>query len=67
MGSGGHHGVESVIEKLGSKNFWRLKVGIGRPGPGIFDVESWVLQKLDDAQLREIEGIIFCEDSPCGR
>jgi PTH1 family peptidyl-tRNA hydrolase len=31
-GAGGHHGVESIIEALGSKEFSRIRVGIGRPG-----------------------------------
>lgn len=30
-GHGGHHGVQSVIEALGSQAFRRVKVGIGRP------------------------------------
>jgi len=29
-GSAGHKGVESVIEKLGSKNFVRIRVGVGK-------------------------------------
>jgi PTH1 family peptidyl-tRNA hydrolase len=32
--SGGHNGVKSIIEVLGSQDFPRLRVGIGRPGPG---------------------------------
>lgn len=31
-GSAGHNGVQSVIENLGTKNFWRLRIGI-RPSP----------------------------------
>ena len=30
--SGGHKGVESIITELGSQDFSRLRVGIGRPG-----------------------------------
>ena len=30
-GSGGHNGLNSIIEQIGSKNFWRLSVGIGQP------------------------------------
>ncbi|MFQ6015395.1 MAG: aminoacyl-tRNA hydrolase [Anaerolineae bacterium] len=32
-GSGGHKGLESIIENLGSSDFSRLRVGIGRPEP----------------------------------
>ncbi len=31
-GSAGHRGVQSVIENLGTKNFWRFRIGI-RPSP----------------------------------
>ena len=30
-GSGGHKGLNSIVEQLGSKNFWRLRIGIGKP------------------------------------
>lgn len=30
-GAAGHHGVESVIRALGTKDFWRLKIGIRPP------------------------------------
>lgn len=33
-GAGGHNGVQSVIEALGTEDFLRLKIGIGRPAPG---------------------------------
>ena len=29
-GAAGHHGVESVIETLGTKDFWRLRIGIAK-------------------------------------
>lgn len=28
--SAGHHGVDSIINSLGTKNFWRLRIGIGK-------------------------------------
>lgn len=38
---GGHHGLESIIEKLGTSDFPRLRVGIGRPaGPRAYDPEA---------------------------
>jgi len=30
-GSGGHNGIKSIISSLGTSNFWRAKIGIGRP------------------------------------
>ena len=38
-GSGGHKGLESIIERLGSSAFPRLRLGIGAPPPGVDWVE----------------------------
>jgi PTH1 family peptidyl-tRNA hydrolase len=38
--AGGHHGMESIIQRLGSSDFPRLRIGIGRPaGSGAYDPE----------------------------
>lgn len=42
-GAGGNRGIESIIESLGTKDFIRLKIGIGRP-PGRQDPANYVLQ-----------------------
>jgi len=42
-GSAGHRGVDSTIEYLGAKNFWRLRYGLGRP-EGEPDLTDFVLQ-----------------------
>jgi len=31
-GTGGHNGIRSIVQDLGSNDFYRLKIGIGRPG-----------------------------------
>jgi len=31
-GHGGHNGLKDIIAQLGTKDFWRLRVGIGHPG-----------------------------------
>jgi len=41
-GAGGHRGLVSVIEALGSEEFTRVRVGIGRPPPG-GDLVDYVL------------------------
>tara|TARA_Y100000768_G_scaffold248503_1_gene188604 strand:+ start:139 stop:738 length:600 start_codon:yes stop_codon:yes gene_type:complete len=43
-GSGGHNGIKNIVEKLGTKDFWRLKIGIGKPADKN-DVISYVLGK----------------------
>ena len=41
--AGGHNGIKSIIECLGSQNFPRVKVGVGaKPHPD-FDLADWVL------------------------
>lgn len=41
----GHRGVTSVIDTLGTKDFWRLRVGIGAP-PSATPTEEYVLQRF---------------------
>lgn len=54
-GSGGHHGVESIIQALGTKNFKRLKIGI-RPNYEQIKAENFVLKKFSkDEQSRLAE------------
>ena len=33
-GTGGHNGIRSIVSNIGSPEFYRLKIGIGRPGVG---------------------------------
>ena len=42
-GSGGHKGLESIIQYLKSNEFPRLRIGIGRPSQGM-DPKEYVLQ-----------------------
>jgi len=51
-GHGGHNGLRSIISHLGSKDFWRLRIGIGHPGDRN-KVVDYVLNRISkkDAQL----------------
>jgi PTH1 family peptidyl-tRNA hydrolase len=51
--SGGHHGIESVIAGLGSRDFGRVRVGIGRPEMG--DPIDYVLNDFGREQVPVIE------------
>ena len=51
-GHGGHNGLRDIIRVLGSRDFLRIRVGIGRPKPPFRgDVADWVLTNFsgDDA------------------
>lgn len=41
-GHGGHNGLRDIIQKMGGKDFGRVRMGIGRPN-GRGDVTGWVL------------------------
>jgi len=43
-GHGGHNGLRDIFAKLGSREFIRLRIGIGHPGNSD-DVSDWVLRK----------------------
>ena len=43
-GHGGHNGLRSITQSLGSDAYYRIRIGIGRPEPGR-DVSSFVLGK----------------------
>lgn len=47
--SGGQNGIRSIIERLGTDEFARIKIGIGRP-PGRMDPADFVLQNFSAAE-----------------
>ncbi len=52
--AGGNNGVSSIIRALGSKEFWRLKCGVGRP-PGRQDPADFVLRQFTAEERPEID------------
>jgi PTH1 family peptidyl-tRNA hydrolase len=63
-GTGGHHGLDSVVLHLGSSGFSRLRVGIGKP-PSPQEGAAYVLSsfkpeekpKIEEALKRAAEGV----------
>lgn len=53
-GDGGHRGIKSIIESLGSDDFLRVKVGIGRPGDSETKTE-YVLTPFADQHIPLLE------------
>lgn len=52
--SGGHRGLESIIEHLGTNEFGRIRIGIGHP-PGRQDPATYVLRPFTRRQWREMD------------
>ncbi|MBY0441838.1 MAG: aminoacyl-tRNA hydrolase [Mycobacteriaceae bacterium] len=59
-GEGGHNGLRSVAAAFGSKDFHRVRIGIGRP-PGRSQPATFVLEKFTLAERTEIPAI--CEQA----
>jgi len=54
--SGGHNGVQSIIDRLGSRDFIRLKIGIGRPDR--VPAEKYVLRRFNKQERPVMEEAI---------
>lgn len=57
-GSAGHKGVQNIMDMLGSGDFWRLRVGVGRPDDPREDTDDWVLMNFD---VKELDSILDTE------
>ncbi len=58
-GHAGHNGLRSIIERLGTPDFLRVRVGIGRPPPGFRgDVADYVLSNFDASERAELPDVL---------
>lgn len=57
-GAGGHNGLSDIIEKLGSADFMRLRIGIGHPGSAA-QVASYVLKRAPASEQTLIDEAII--------
>jgi PTH1 family peptidyl-tRNA hydrolase len=56
-GSGGHKGMRSIIDVLGTQAFPRLRVGVDRP-PGRMDPAEYVLRPFDEEQQELLDDVL---------
>jgi PTH1 family peptidyl-tRNA hydrolase len=56
-GDGGHNGLRSTTSALGSKDYLRVRFGIGRP-PGRQDPADYVLREFDVAERKEVPFLV---------
>ncbi len=54
--AGGHNGLKSIIEHLGSDGFPRIKIGVGQKPSPDYDLVDWVLGKFPKEATEAIEG-----------
>lgn len=52
-GEGGHNGLRSISQAMGSKDYLRVRVGIGRP-PGRQDPADYVLKPFSSAERKDL-------------
>ena len=57
-GHGGNNGVRSVAGSMKSPDFWRLKIGVGRP-PGRVDPADFVLSRFSRSEDPEIDVSVY--------
>jgi PTH1 family peptidyl-tRNA hydrolase len=57
-GLGGHNGLRSMKASLGSADFWRVRIGIGRPASGDKSVVGWVLSNFDAAEKEILDKVL---------
>ena len=61
--SAGHKGVQSVIDELGTQEFWRLRIGVSKPPEGK-TANQFVVEKPTKEELKLIEKAIEESISP---
>lgn len=54
---GGHNGVKSIINCLGSSAFPRIKIGVGQKPHPDYDLASWVLSRFTQDELKKLQPV----------
>ena len=52
--AGGHNGLKSIIDQLGSDQFPRIRLGVGAPSHPDYDMADWVLSVFRDQDAADI-------------
>lgn len=62
-GLGGHNGLRSLAESLGSRDFWRVRVGVGRPSDHRISLADFVLSDFTEPRDDVLALIVQAADS----
>lgn len=52
---GGHNGIKSIIQHLGSSDFPRVKIGVGKKPHPEYDLAAWVLSEFNKADQEALK------------
>ena len=52
--AGGHNGIKSIIQELGSQDFPRVKIGVGANPHPDYDLADWVLSTFSDQEEKAL-------------
>lgn len=56
--AGGHNGIKSIISHLGSENFPRVKIGVGKKPTPEYDLVNWVLGKFPKEAQNDLKAAL---------
>ena len=56
--AGGHNGLKSIIAHLGSENFPRIKVGVGKKPNADYDIIDWVLGRFPKELEKDLKSAL---------
>ena len=56
--AGGHNGIKSIISHLGSENFPRVKIGVGKKPTPEYDLVNWVLGKFPKEAQNDLKSAL---------
>lgn len=56
--AGGHNGIKSIISRLSSEDFPRIKIGVGAKPEPDYDLADWVLSRFSKAEAKALENAV---------
>ena len=56
--AGGHNGIKSIIQELGSQDFPRVKIGVGAKPDDQRDLADWVLSGFSASEKKALDGAL---------
>lgn len=57
-GAAGHNGITSLIEHLGTKDFTRIRIGVGPKNTGIEKIVAYVLEQFSTEEFKQLHLVL---------